>query len=75
MATAVLAARLNVIRETSEKLRESINDGFLQDALRHALQLNHLTSQMASEWCANTRETHLRTVVAVCAAVEPSHGD
>jgi hypothetical protein len=64
MAPADIASRLSTIRETLAKLQKSIDDGLLQDALRHALRLSLLTNQMASEWCGNAREPHLRAVIA-----------
>ena len=70
-APAALASRLSVISETSDKLRESIDGGFLQDTMRHAFQLNHLTSQMASEWCANAQESRLRAAIAHAVNVTP----
>jgi hypothetical protein len=45
----VLASRFNLIGESLEMLRESIDRGFFQDALRYARQFRLLTDQLAAE--------------------------
>jgi hypothetical protein len=49
MAAPVLASRFSLIRENLEKLRESIDGGFFQDALRYARQFDLLSGQLAAE--------------------------
>jgi hypothetical protein len=45
----VLASRFRIIGENLEKLRESIDRGFFQDALRYAKQFRLLSDQLAAE--------------------------
>jgi hypothetical protein len=45
----VLASRFRIIGENLEKLRESIDRGFFQDALRYAKQFRFLSDELAVE--------------------------
>ena len=45
----VLASRFSIIGESLEKLRESIDRGFFQDALGYAKQFRLLSDQLAAE--------------------------
>jgi hypothetical protein len=49
MASVVPDTGFSIIRENLEKLRESIDRGFFQDALRYAIALNKSTGQLAGE--------------------------
>jgi hypothetical protein len=49
MASDDLALRFRIIRENLDKLREFIASGALQDAMRHATQLNCSIGQLAAE--------------------------
>jgi hypothetical protein len=49
MASHELASRFYVIRENLQKLKEAIANGFLQDAMLLATQVNSSTSQLAAE--------------------------
>jgi hypothetical protein len=49
VASDELALRFSMIRENLDKLRESIANGFLKDAMRFATQLNNSTGQLSTE--------------------------
>ena len=49
MASDDLALRFCSIRENLDKLRGSITSGTLQDAMRHASQLNNLTGELVTD--------------------------
>jgi hypothetical protein len=49
MASHELASRFHDIRENLQKLKEPIANGFLQDAMLLATQVNSSTSQLAAE--------------------------
>jgi len=49
MAPDDLASRFCIIRQNLDNLRESIANGFLQDAMRLATQVNSSTNQLAAE--------------------------
>jgi hypothetical protein len=49
MASHELASRFHDIRENLQKLKEAIANGFLQDAMFLATQVNSSTSQLAAE--------------------------
>ena len=49
MASHELALRFHGIRENLQKLKEAIANGFLQDAMLLATQVNSSTSQLAAE--------------------------
>ena len=49
MASHELASRFNGVRENLQKLKEAIANGFLQDAMLLATQVNSSTSQLAAE--------------------------
>jgi hypothetical protein len=49
MASHELASRFNGIRENLEKLKEAIANGFLQDVMLLATQVNSSTAQLAAE--------------------------
>jgi len=49
MASHELASRFYDIRENLQKLKEAIANGFLQDAMLLATQVNSSTSQLAAE--------------------------
>ena len=49
MASHELASRFHDIRENLQKLKEAIANGFLQDAMLPATQVNSSTSQLAAE--------------------------
>ncbi len=49
MASHELASRFSGIRENLEKLKEAIANGFLQDAMLLATQVNSSTNQLAAE--------------------------
>ena len=49
MASHELASRFCVIRENLQELKEAIANGFLQDAMLLATQVNSSTSQLAAE--------------------------
>ena len=49
MASHELVSRFHGIRENLQKLREAIANGFLQDAMLLATQVNSSTSQLAAE--------------------------
>ena len=49
MASHELASRFYDIRENLHKLKEAIANGFLQDAMLRATQVNSSTGQLAAE--------------------------
>jgi hypothetical protein len=49
MASHELASRFHGITENLQKLKEAIANGFLQDAMLLATQVNSSTSQLAAE--------------------------
>jgi len=49
MASHELASRFCVIRENLQELKEAIANGFLQDAMLLATQVNSSTGQLAAE--------------------------
>jgi hypothetical protein len=49
MASHELASRFHGIRENLQELKETIANGFLQDAMRLATQVNLSTGQLAAE--------------------------
>jgi len=49
MASHELASRFYFIRENLQKLKEAIANGFLQDAMLLATQVNSSTGQLAAE--------------------------
>jgi hypothetical protein len=49
MASHELASRFHGITENLQKLKEPIANGFLQDAMLLATQVNSSTSQLAAE--------------------------
>jgi hypothetical protein len=49
IASVVRETGFSIIRENLEKLRESIDRGFFQDALRYAIALNKSSGQLAGE--------------------------
>jgi len=49
MASHELVSRFHDIRENLQKLKEAIANGFLQDAMLLATQVNSSTSQLAAE--------------------------
>jgi hypothetical protein len=55
MASDDLALRFRTIRENLNKLRQSIASGALQDAMRHATQLNYWTGQLAAELVGSSK--------------------
>ena len=55
MASDDLALRFSGIRQNLDNLRESIARGTLQDAMRHASQLNYSTGQLAAELVGDPR--------------------
>jgi len=49
MASVDLALRFSIIGENLAELKEAIANGFLQDAMRLATQVNSSTGQLAAE--------------------------
>lgn len=49
MASHELASRFHVIRENLQELKEAIANGFSQDAMHLATQVNSSTVQLAAE--------------------------